>query len=290
MKKAKKADEKNSLEQLLLRWKDSYNANKSKTYQFVLVFAIVVLVVMFFRVNLFSRSDKMSQVDNAYYVATSPAFAGAGAVNTAPLVQVADSYRGKSISFVLYAEAGEAFLLNGFADVAAKKAHSRGVKGEAELADPLINFNSAYESFTNAEKSEDTIIKARAFYGSGVAQEALASISAKSEDVDMALQKAREAYEQVLTFDSPYRALASDRMVALESGVTLDFYKSVAQNFVTLPEPSETESILSGNDALNPNDPINVEGFSTETDTSSQPSAETDVVEKDSANSEIPKE
>lgn len=46
MKKAKKADEKNSLEQLLLRWKGSYEANKIKTRQFVLVFLCVVIVVL----------------------------------------------------------------------------------------------------------------------------------------------------------------------------------------------------------------------------------------------------
>ena len=45
MKKSKKADEKNSLEQLLLRWKRYYDENKTKVLQFVLVFAVVVVVV-----------------------------------------------------------------------------------------------------------------------------------------------------------------------------------------------------------------------------------------------------
>ena len=48
MKKSKKADEKNSLEQLLLRWKRYYDENKTKVLQFVLVFAVVVVVVALF--------------------------------------------------------------------------------------------------------------------------------------------------------------------------------------------------------------------------------------------------
>ena len=58
MKKAKKADEKNSLEQLLLRWKGSYEANKIKTRQFVLVFLCVVIVVLLFRSGVFRGSNK----------------------------------------------------------------------------------------------------------------------------------------------------------------------------------------------------------------------------------------
>ncbi len=175
---------------------------------------------------------------------------------------------------MLHADAGDAFLSAGQKDVADKEAYSRGVKstdGEAKQpADPNDNFNSAYESYQAAATSTDLDVQARAYYGSGLAQEYLATVAAKDSDVESAVEKAKELYKKAteVSTDSPYRALANKALANLDNSLTLDYYKSVSNAFVNLPEPSD-ESILSeNNDELNAGEAIGVEGFNTNDDPS----------------------
>ena len=110
MKKSRKADEKNSLEQLLLRWKQYYDENRTKVFQFVLVFVAVVVVVALLRSGVFKGSNKNDVVDTTYYAATQASFAGAGAPDADAFAANASAYGATVAGGILHVDAGEAFV------------------------------------------------------------------------------------------------------------------------------------------------------------------------------------
>lgn len=274
MKKSKKTDEKNSLETLLLKGKRAYEGNKAKTYQYLLIAVLVIVAFVAVRSKLSGASGKYNAADSAYYAATQAAFAGQGIVDGAVLSAAAASYKNNVAGSVLHADAGDAFLSAGQVDVAAKHAYSRGVKetdGETKVpADPSINFNAAYEAYQAAVASTDAEVRARAYYGSGVAQEALATVAADAAAVEAAVEKAKDAYKKVaeVSSDSPYCALAAKALSNLERSLTLDYYKSVANQFVNLPEPSSESILPESSGELTSGEQIGVEGFEMNDDSS----------------------
>ena len=275
MKKIKKADEKNSLEQLLLRWKKSFQENKAKSVQYVLVVALVVVVVALFRFNVFNGSDKWAAADGAYYSATQNAFAGAGLPDAETLASVANAYKSSNLGASMHADAGSAYLLAGLNDVAGAKARSRGVKSQDEnqTFDPKAKFQAAVDEFSLASTTNNPDVQARAYYGGAVAWESKASVAAVDAEVEASLQSAKELYQKIvdMTSATPYAALAKERLVSLERPLTLDYYKAIAKNFVELPEPADAESILPegakpGEGDLNADEAVSVENFETEDD------------------------
>ena len=265
MSKMKKSDEKNSLEQLLLKGKSAYEGNKSKALQYVLLIVLAVAVVVLIRSKFFGGpSGKMDVADQAYYSAAQDAFSGTGTGGSA-LVEVANSYKGD-------ANAGDVFLNEGQGDVEGKRAASRGTKSDAASGepDPVAKFSSAYEAYEKASASNDADVKARAFYGMGVAQEYLASVASDDEAVVAAIEKAKEAYKKVAEAtegnDSPYRATAANALANLERDLTAAYYKSAAKNFRELPEPSDEPVLSEKGDELNVGEAVNVEGFDTNDD------------------------
>jgi len=293
MKKSKKADEKNSLEQLLLRWKRYYDENKTKVLQFVLVFAVVVVVVALFRSGVFKGSNKNDVVDTTYYAATQASFAGAGAPDADAFAANASAYGATVAGGILHVDAGEAFVRRGFEDVARKQRYSAGTKlGEGEkLNDPKASYNSAIEEFEKAAACSDSDVKARAYYGEGAAQESIASVSDNDEAVVAALEAAKACYEKVATASatSPYASLAKKRLESLAKAATVDYYKAIAHAFVTLPDPADTPSITSGDDSLDVGSPINVDEefkLNEEDDSASDAAAATE----ESASAEAPAE
>ena len=263
MKKAKKADEKNSLEQLLLRWKGSYEANKTKTHQFVLVFLCVVIVVLLFRSGVFRGSNKGDLLDSTYYGATQASFAGAGMPDANQFATVATAYSNTTSGAVLHADAGEAFVRCGFSEIARKQRYSAGAKlAEGEtLADPKVSFNSAVEEFSKAASCKDASVVSRAYYGIGVAKEALASVADDEAAVAQALEEAKTNYEKAVdaSKNSPYVKLAEQRINALSKPLTTNYYKNAANTFVNLPNPEDTASILSGDESLEAGSSVKVD-------------------------------
>ena len=296
MKKSKKADEKNSLEQLLLRWKRYYDENKTKVLQFVLVFAVVVIAVTVFRSGVFKGSNKNDVVDTTYYAATQASFAGAGAPDADAFAGNASAYGSTVTGGTLHVCAGEAYVRRGLEDVAKKQRYSAGTKLEEgeKLNDPKASYASAVEEFEKAAACADADIKARAYYGQGAAQESIASVSENDEAVVAALDAAKACYEKVASASasSPYVALAKKRLESLANAATVDYYKAIAHAFVTLPDPAETPSITSGDNSLEVGAPVNVnEEFNLNEDNEGEkPAAETPAEEAAPAEETAPAE
>lgn len=262
MKKSKKTDEKNSLEQLLIRWKQYYDENRTKVFQFVLIFVVVVVVVSLLRSGVFKGSNKNDIVDTTYYAATQSSFAGVGAPDADAFASNATAYGSTVAGGVLHVDAGEAFVRRGFEDVARKQRYSAGTKLEEgeKLNDPKASYTSAVEEFEKAAACSDADVKARAYYGQGAAQESIASVSDSDEAVVAALDAAKACYEKVASASatSPYASLAKKRLESLAKPATVDYYKAIAHAFVTLPDPADTPSITSGDNSLDVGSSINV--------------------------------
>jgi len=292
MKKSKKADVQNSLEQLLLGWKKGFEQNKAKSVQFILVLVLVVAVVAAFRFNLFGgKVDKLSAADGAYYVATQNAFAGVGIPDAEALANVAGAYKSSNLGASMHADAGAAYLIAGLNDVAGAKAKSRGVKpqDENQTFDPKSKFQSAVDEFNLASTTNNPDVRARACYGGGVALESKASVAADDAEVEACVNTAKELYQSIVDMPTatPYVALAKERLASLERPLTLDYYKAIAKSFAELPEPSDSKSILSegaapGEGELKAGEEIAVEGFETQDD-AAEDSAEDKSAEETSA-------
>lgn len=292
MKKAKKADEKNSLEQLLLNWKKSFEQNKAKSVQYILVVALVVIVVAMFRFNFFGGSDKFSAADGAYYSATQNAFAGVGVPDAETLASVANAYKSSNLGAAMHADAGNAYLIAGLNDLAGAKARSRGVKSQDEnqTFDPKAKFQAAADEFNLASTTNNPDVQARAYYGGAVALESKASVAADDAEVEACLQSAKELYQKIgdMTSPTPYAALAKERLVSLERPLTVDYYKAIAKSFVELPEPADAESILPegakpGEGELNAEEGVSVENFETEDDSAEEKTEEAPAEATDDA-------
>ena len=266
MSKQKKVEERNSLEQFLLRMQKKFTENKTKTYQFIAVFAVVVLVILAFRLGLFRSPSELNLVDAAYYNATAGSSVGFGAPDAELLSTTSQTTKKPTESVALRLASAEAYLAAGNQDLTAAKAYSRGVKSETseKPADPSVNYQLAYDLFDDAKSTTDARLQARANYGAGVAQESLASVAPNDEAVVAALELAKEKYSIVVdSHVAPYERLAKDRLSALDRNLTTDFYKSVANTYRTLPDPVDEESILPGQEDLNVGEALNVEGFET---------------------------
>lgn len=263
MKKLKKADEKNSLEQLLLRWKRYFDENKTKTLQSVVVFLVVVVAVLLFRSGAFKGSNKNDFVDETYYAATQASFEGASAPDADAFAVAGEAYKNTAAGDVLYVDAAESFVRRGNQEVTRKQRYSAGTKLEEgeKLPDPKESYNSAIANFEKAASSRDPEIKARAVYGEGVAQEALASVSDSDDAVVAALNAAKACYESVVSdsSNSPYASLAKERLGKVASEQTINYYKAIAHAFVTLPDPADAPSITSGDNTLETGSPVNVD-------------------------------
>ena len=262
MKKSKKESEKNRLEQLLIRWKNSFDANQTKWSQFILVFVAVIVAVWLFRAFAGKTPGKHSTADVAYYAATAEIPPKADL-----LLTTADSYETSSVGATLYAQAGDAFLRNGVYD--ASRVRSRASVGntdpESAKPDPLDKFASALDAYSKAQNSPDVNLRSRANYGAGISCEDLASVSPEA-DVVAKLDDAKTYYEKV-DEKSPYYSLAKTRLAFLARESTVGYYKAVARKYAeAAAEKPSDEKVLSGNNELNVGESVNVSDFGLNSD------------------------
>ncbi|MDO5308035.1 MAG: hypothetical protein Q4G03_00860 [Planctomycetia bacterium] len=263
-----KIEERNSLEQLLLRWQKSFENNKAKTYQLVAVVALVVLVVLVVRSGVFRGTNELNAVDAAYYSATLGSVVG-GITDAEQLATIAQATKNPAEASAMKLTAGEAYLRAATQDIASAKAYSRGASSDnkEKPADPSVNFQLAVELFEAVSNAQNPLLKARANYDLGLAQEGLASVAANDEAVVAALDVAKERYSVASEIaNTPYQRPAQTNLVNLQRKLTVDYYKSVANSFRTLPDPADAESILTGETELNVGEPLNVGEFDTADD------------------------
>lgn len=248
------ANDKNSLEQLLIRGKDGLTQNKAKAGRGLLVFVLVLVAIWVVRAKFTGVDSRLTAADAVRNAATDPK----------ELADAAALFKGETAAS-LYADAGETYLNVGLSEIARKKANSVAAKNDPEAAalDPSVNFGEAMKAFDAAFGLGSADMKARASFGAGAVQEALASVAADDAAVVAALEEAKTRYAKVaeVCASSPYCEAAAERLAALERAVAGDFYKDAANRFKNLPVPSETESILSGDGELKPGETPNVEGF-----------------------------
>ena len=249
------SNDKNSLEQLLIRGKDGLAQNKAKAGQFLLVFVVVLLAVWMIRAKMTGGDSTLTAADRARATATEPK----------DLVAVAENFVGETAA-ALYADAGEAYLNVGTTEIARKKANSRAAENDPEAAalDPSVNFGEAVKAFDAAFGLGSAELKARAAFGAGSAQEALASVAADDAAVAAAVEAAKAQYAKVAEAcaSSPYCESAAARLAALDRAVAVDYLKATAKTFRELPTPPEkAESILTGDGELTPGETTNVGEF-----------------------------
>jgi hypothetical protein len=249
------SNDKNSLEQLLIRGKDSLAQNKAKASQFRLVFVVVLVAIWGIRALKSEGDSTLTAADRARATATEPK----------DLVAVAENFGGETAA-ALYIDAGEAYLNLGTSEIARKKANSRAAENDPEAAalNPSVNFGEAVKAFEAAFGLGSAEMKARAAFGAGAAQEALASVAADDAAVDAAVAEAKAQYAKVaeVCASSPYCAAAAERVAALDRAVAVDYLKAAAKKFRELPTPPEkAESILTGDGELTPGETTNVGEF-----------------------------
>ena len=249
------SNEKNSLEQLLIRGKDGMAQNKAKTLQFVGVFVVVFLAIWVVRSGVLKGDSPLTVADAVRNSAQTPQ----------ELAAAAAGFKGET-GAALYADAGEAFLSQGQSEIARKKANSRAAENDPEAAalDPSVAFNEAVKAFDVAFVGGSAELKARAAFGAGAAQEALASVAADDAAVDAAVAEAKAQYAKVaeVCASSPYCKVAAERVASLDRAVAADYLKAAAKKFRELPTPPEkAESILTGDGELTPGETTNVGEF-----------------------------
>ncbi len=249
------SNDKNSIEQLLIRGKDGLAQNKAKACQFVLVFVVVLLAIWVVRAKMTGVDSSLTVADGVRATATDPK----------QLADAAASFKGETAA-ALYVDAGEAYLNAGTTEIARKKANSRAAENDPEAAalDPSVNFGEAAKAFGAAFGLGSADLKARAAFDAGSAQEALASVAADDAAVDAAVEAAKAEYAKVaeVCASSPYCEVAAERLAALDRAVTVDYLKAVAKKFRELPTPPEkAESILTGDGELTPGETANVGEF-----------------------------
>lgn len=249
------SNDKNSLEQLLIRGKDGLAQNKAKAGQFLLVFVVVVVAIYGIRALISGGDSALTVADGVRATATEPK----------QLVAAAAGFKGETAA-ALYVDAGEAYLNVGTTEIARKKANSRAAENDPEAAalDPSVNFVEAGKAFAAAFEIGSAELKARAAYGAGAAQEALASVAADDAAVDAAVAEAKAQYAKVAEAcaSSPYCKVAAERLAALDRAVAVDYLKAAAKKFRELPTPPEkAESILTGDGELTPGETTNVGEF-----------------------------
>lgn len=275
------SNDKNSLEQLLIRGKDNLAQNKAKAVQFLLVFVVVLGAIWAFRALATGGSAELTQADAVRNSAQTPQ----------ELVAAASGFVGETAA-ALYADAGEAFLSQGQNEIARKKANSRAAENDPEAAalDPSVNFGEAVKAFDAAFGLGSADMKARAAFGAGAAQEALASVAADDAAVDAAVEAAKAQYAKVaeVCASSPYCESAAARLAALDRAVAVDYLKATAKTFRELPTPPEkAESILTGDGELTPGETANVGEFGLNAD---EPATEAAPAEETPATEEAPAE
>lgn len=293
MKKSKIVNEKNSLEQFLIRAKKWCEGNKTKAFQSVLVFILVVAAIWVVRANMNGGSSRLNGFDAAHTAATQNYFASADyAPNTQVLQEAANAYPKGETGAEARVELGEAFVRAGLGDVQRKTANSKADKNDEAVAalDPNVNFNAAVAAFEEAAKLGSAEMKARAFYGAGIAKECAASVAADDAQATAALDEAKAYFEKVAAScpTSPFCEAAAKRVASLGSALTVDYYKNVANRFKNLPIPQETESILSGETELTPGETPAVEGFDLNADaeTAEAPATQEGVATEETAPAE----
>ena len=241
MKKAKRTDERNSLEQLLIRWREYYNENKSRVSLFVLVIILACVAVWLAR-SLSLGSSKDVMADSAYYSVVDD-------VSSAPA---------ETFKQTLYAETGDAYARVARNAIATRRLYSAGRVKEKPANDPSAAFAEAIAAYQEAATSKDLVVKSRALYNLGVVYEDVASI-ANDADVVTNINSAKENFQKVVELggDNPYIALAQERANRLAKNATVEYYKTVAKVYRELPDPAETESIVSENkNELDPAKPV----------------------------------
>ena len=253
MKKAKRTDERNSLEQLLIRWREYYNENKSRVSLFVLVIILACVAVWLAR-SLSLGSSKDVMADSAYYSVVDD-------VSSAPaetFKQTAELYKRSEFGDTLYAETGDAYARVARNAIATRRLYSAGRVKEKPANDPSAAFAEAIAAYQEAATSKDLVVKSRALYNLGVVYEDVASI-ANDADVVTNINSAKENFQKVVELggDNPYIALAQERANRLAKNATVEYYKTVAKVYRELPDPAETESIVSENkNELDPAKPV----------------------------------
>ena len=265
------SNDKNSLEQLLIRVKDGLAQNKAKACQFLLVFALVLLAIWLIRAKMTGADSALTVADGIRATATEPK----------QLADAAATFKGETAA-ALYVDAGEAYLNLGLNEIARKKTNSRAAENDPEAAalDPSVNFAEAVKAFDAAFGLGSADLKARAAFGAGAAQEALATVAADDAAVDAAVEAAKAQYAKVaeVSASSPYCEAAAERLAALDRAVAVDYLKAAAKKFRELPTPPEkAESILTGDGVFTPGETTNVGEFDLNADepaTDAAPAAE----------------
>ena len=249
------SNDKNSLEQLLIRGKDGLAQNKAKAFQFIFVFVVVFVAIWGARSFFSGVNSELTDADAARASAQTPQ----------DLVDAAANFKGDTAA-ALYLDAGEMFLAQGQEEIMRKKANSRAAENDPEAAalNPSVAFNEAAKAFETAFGLGSADLKARAAFGVGSAQEALASVAADDAAVDAALEAAKAQYAKVaeVCAKSPYCESAAARLAALNRAVAADYWKTTAKAFRELPTPPEkAESILPGDGELTPGQTTDVGEF-----------------------------
>ena len=275
------SNDKNSLEQLLIRGKDGLAQNKAKAGQFLLVFVVVLLAIWVIRAKMTGGDSTLTAADAVRATATEPK----------QLADAAATFKGETAA-ALYVDAGEAYLNLGATEIARKKANSRAAENDpvAAALDPSVNFNEAVKAFDAAFGIGSADLKARAAFGAGSAQEALASVAADDAAVAAAVEAAKAQYAKVAEAcaSSPYCAVAAERLAALDRAVAADYLKAAAKKFRELPTPPEkAESILPSDGELTPGETTNVGEFELNAD---EPAAEAAPAEEAPATEAAPAE
>ncbi|MBQ9800878.1 MAG: hypothetical protein IJO40_13210, partial [Thermoguttaceae bacterium] len=101
------SNDKNSLEQLLIRGKDNLAQNKAKAVQFLLVFVVVLLAIWAIRAKMNGSDSALTAADRARATATEPK----------QLADAAATFKGETAA-ALYVDAGEAYLNLGLNEIA----------------------------------------------------------------------------------------------------------------------------------------------------------------------------
>lgn len=290
------AQEANSLETVLISAGKNLKANKEKYLQTVLLILVVIAALIFFRTYFYGKPLRFQQdFSQAHLLSTQQAMIS-GTPDAKPYEALAARYTKGNEGAEVRIGAGEALLKTGQSEVDQKKTAGKAGKASAAVKEmnPESTFNSAMDQFTLAAgMASDKLLASRALFGSASVCENLAAVTAGADQVNVKLDTAVKNYQQILDKypDTPFAAVAKERLAVLAEPVVREFYIKTADAYVTMPEPeleAEPESILSEEgDKLDPDAAVSGEDFSLQGEESATPETEnTEVAAPEAENTE----
>ena len=285
----KPVQEANSLENLLVSTGTYFKEKREKCLQILLLILVAVAAIVFLRTYIYGKPQKFQQdFDRAYTLSSQQAMM-TGLPTAAPYDELAAHYTRGNAGAEIRINAAEAVLKIGQNEVERKKSASQIGRASADVIamNPEETFSDAvkrFETVTDASMATDPVLAARALYGLASAWENLASVTAGDDEVNVKLDTAKVAYQQIVTLFSktPFAPRAEARLAQLDEPLVREFYKKSAAEFVAMPVPEEikpAESILPENAGeLDPNADVKGEDFSLEE--GEAPAAEEDAGEE----------